>query len=144
MNALIEAATNRSRTVIIAFFVIVGAGIVSYYSIPKESEPEIDIPFIYVEVTLEGVAPEDAERLLVRPLEQELRTVEGLKEMVASGGENRATVTLEFQPDADVDKALTDVREKVDLAKAKLPNTAEEPRVMQVKFSRLILCWSCY
>ena len=136
MNALIEAATNRSRTVIIAFFVIVGAGIVSYYSIPKESEPEIDIPFIYVEVTLEGVAPEDAERLLVRPLEQELRTVEGLKEMVASGGENRATVTLEFQPDADVDKALTDVREKVDLAKAKLPNTAEEPRVMQVKFSR--------
>ena len=74
----------------IAFLVIIGAGIVSYYTIPKESEPEIDIPFIYVEVTLEGVAPEDAERLLVRPLEQELRTVEGIKEMVASGGENRA------------------------------------------------------
>jgi len=136
MNTIIQAATNRSRTVMIAFFVIIGAGIVSYYSIPKESEPEIDIPFIYVEVTLEGVAPEDAERLLVRPLEQELRTLEGIKEMVASGGENRATVTLEFEPETDVDKALADVRERVDLAKAKLPNTAEEPRVMQVKFSR--------
>lgn len=120
----------------IAFLVILGAGIVSYNSIPKESEPDIDIPFIYVEVVLEGVAPEDAERLLVRPLEQELRTVDGIKEMVSSGGENRATVTLEFQPDTDVDKAMTDVRERVDLAKAKLPTTAEEPRVMQVKFSR--------
>ncbi|MGI9290900.1 MAG: efflux RND transporter permease subunit [Gammaproteobacteria bacterium] len=136
MKKIIEAATNRSRTVMIAFLVIVGAGIVSYISIPKESEPDIDIPFIYVEAVLEGVSPEDAERLLVRPLEQELRTVEGIKEMVTSGGENRATVTLEFEPDADVDKALTDVREKVDMAKAKLPNSAEEPRVMQVKFSR--------
>jgi multidrug efflux pump len=120
----------------IAFLVIIGAGIVSYFSIPKESEPEIDIPFIYIEIALEGVAPEDAERLLVRPLEQELRTLEGIKEMVASGGENRATVTLEFQPDTDVDKALTEVRERVDIAKAKLPATAEEPRVLQVKFSR--------
>ncbi len=136
MKGLIEAATNRSRTAMIAFLVIIGAGIVSYNSIPKEAEPEIDIPFIYVEVRLEGVSPEDAERLLVRPLEQELRTVEGVKEMVSSGSENRATVTLEFEPEADVDKALTDVREKVDLAKSKLPTTAEEPRVMQVKFSR--------
>ncbi|MDP7041549.1 MAG: efflux RND transporter permease subunit, partial [Gammaproteobacteria bacterium] len=136
MISIIETATSRSRTIMIAFMVIFGAGIISYISIPKESEPEIDIPFIYVEVTLEGVSPEDSERLLVRPLEQELRTVEGLKEMVASGGENRATVTLEFEAEADVDKALTDVREKVDLAKAKLPTTAEEPRVMQVKFSR--------
>ncbi len=136
MHALIEAVTSRSRTVMIAFLVIIFAGISSYFAIPKESEPEIDIPFIYVEVALEGVAPEDAERLLARPLEQELRAVEGIKEMVASGGENRATITLEFEPDADVDKALTDVREKVDLAKAKLPATAEEPRVMQVKFSR--------
>ena len=136
MRTIIEAATGRSRTVMIAFLVIIGAGIVSYNAIPKESEPEIDIPFIYVEVTLEGVSPEDAERLLVRPLEQELRTLEAIKEMVSSGGENRATITLEFEADADVDKALTDVREKVDLAKAKLPTTAEEPRVMQVKFSR--------
>jgi multidrug efflux pump len=136
MRTIIEAATSRSRTVMIAFLVIIGAGIVSYNAIPKEAEPEIDIPFIYVEVTLEGVSPEDAERLLVRPLEQELRSLEGIKEMVSSSGENRATVTLEFEPDADVDKALTDVREKVDLAKAKLPTTAEEPRVMQVKFSR--------
>jgi multidrug efflux pump len=136
MYSFIEAATNRTRTALIALLVIMGAGIVSYSTIPKENEPEIDIPFIFIEIRLEGVAPEDSERLLVRPMEQELRSIEGIKEMVASSGENRATVTLEFEPEADVDKALADVREKVDLAKAKLPADAEEPRVMQVKFSR--------
>jgi len=136
MKNIIEAANSRSRTVLIALVAIIAAGVVSYQTIPKESEPEIDVPFIFVEVFLEGVAPEDSERLLARPLEQELQTIEGVKEMVASGSENRATITLEFEPEADVDKALTDVREKVDLARAKLPPTAEEPRVMQVKFSR--------
>jgi len=136
MMRIIEAATQRTRTVIIGFLVIIGAGVASYQTIPKESEPAIDIPFIYVEVFLEGVAPEDAERLLVRPLEAELQAVEGIKEMVASGGENRATVTLEFQPEVDVNQALNEVRERVDTAKAKLPDGAEEPVVMQVKFSR--------
>jgi len=136
MKGIIEAANSRSRTVLIALVVIIIAGVVSYQDIPKESEPEVDVPFIFVEVFLEGVAPEDAERLLARPLEQEMQAVEGVKEMVSSGSENRATVTLEFEPDADVDKALADVREKVDLARAKLPPSAEEPRVTQVKFSR--------
>ncbi len=136
MMNIIEAATNRSRTVLIALLVIIAAGVVSYNTVPKESEPAIDVPFIFVEVFLEGVAPEDAERLLARPLEQELQTVEGIKEMVSSGSENRATVTLEFEPEANVDKALAEVREKVDLARAKLPASAEEPRVLQVKFSR--------
>ncbi len=136
MMNIIEAANSRSRTVLIALVVIILAGAVSYNNIPKESEPEVEVPFIFVEVFLEGVAPEDAERLLARPLEQELQAVEGVKEMVSSGAENRATVTLEFEPEANVTKALNDVREKVDLAKAKLPATAEEPRVMQVKFSR--------
>ena len=70
----IDAAIGRTRTVLIAFLVIVIAGIFSYRGMPKENEPDISFPFINVEVTLEGVAPEDAERLLVRPLEQELRT----------------------------------------------------------------------
>ena len=136
MKTIIEAANSRSRTVIIGLLVVIIAGIVSYQTIPKENEPAVDVPFIFVEVFLEGVSPEDSERLLVRPLEQELQAVEGVKEMLGSGSENRATVTLEFEPDADVDKALSDVREKVDLARAKLPPSAEEPRVMQVKFSR--------
>ena len=136
MKAAIDAVVGRTRTALITFIAIVVAGIVSYISLPKEAEPDIEIPFVFIEIFLEGVSPEDSERLLVRPMEQELRTLAGVKEMVASGGENRATITLEFEAAVDVDKALADVRERVDLAKAKLPVDAEEPRVYEVKFSK--------
>jgi len=136
MIRAIEAAIGRTRTVIIAFLVVMIAGVLSYQGMPKENEPEIAFPYINVVVALEGVSPEDSERLLVRPLEQELRTLEGIKEMVASAAEGRATISLEFEPDVDVDIALQEVRERVDLAQPKLPQDAEEPRVNEVKFSR--------
>ena len=136
MKSAIDAAISRSRTILVAFVVLVGAGITSYQMLPKEMEPDVAFPYIFVEMFLEGVSPEDAERLLVRPMEQELRTLEGVNEMVASAAENRATITVEFGPEIDIDDALQDVREKVDLGKAELPSDAEEPRVMEVKFSR--------
>jgi multidrug efflux pump len=136
MISAINAAIGRSRTVMVAFVMILIAGIVSYQSMPKEAEPDIAFPFINIALTLEGVSPEDSERLLVRPMEQELRTLSGVKEMVASAAEGRATINLEFEPEVDVNQALQDVRERVDLAKAKLPTDAEEPRVNEIKFSR--------
>ena len=70
MNAIIDAAFARTRTVALVFFVLTIAGASAYFAIPKESEPDITIPFIYVSVVYEGIAPEDSERLLVRPLEK--------------------------------------------------------------------------
>ena len=136
MNSIIDAVIGRSRTMMIAFIAIIIAGISSYYAIPKEAEPDVSFPYIYVQIFLEGVSPEDAERLLARPMEQELRDVDGMKEMISSAGENSASVTLEFEPTVDVAKALIDVRERVDLAKSKLPADADEPRVFEVKFSK--------
>ncbi len=136
MIKAIESAIARSRTVIIAFLVVVIAGVISYQDMPKENEPDVAFPFINVQVFLEGVSPEDSERLLVRPLEQELRSLDGLKEMVGSAAEGRATISLEFNPEIDVNEALQEVRERVDLAQPKLPQDADEPRVDEVKFSR--------
>lgn len=136
MNGLIDLCVNRSRAVLVALMVLMFAGAAAYRGVPKEAQPDVDFPFISVEVLLDGVAAEDAERLLVRPLEQQLRNLEGLKEMIASATENRASVTLEFGPEVDVSQALTDVRERVDQAKALLPDDAREPTVNEVKFSR--------
>ncbi len=136
MIKAIESAITRSRTVIIAFLVVVIAGVVSYQEMPKENEPDVAFPYINVQVFLEGVSPEDSERLLVRPLEQELRSLDGLKKMVGSAAEGRATISLEFNPEIDVNDALQEVRERVDLAQPKLPEDADEPRVDEIKFSR--------
>ncbi|WP_416395028.1 efflux RND transporter permease subunit [Allohahella sp. A8] len=132
MNALIDAAFSRGRTVIMLFVIILGAGALAYLGIPKESEPDIPIPTIYVSVTHEGISPGDAERLLAKPLEKELQTLEGLKEMRTTAAEGYASVVLEFDAGFDADKALQDVREKVDLAKVELPADSEEPRVTEI------------
>ncbi|MGI9342519.1 MAG: efflux RND transporter permease subunit [Gammaproteobacteria bacterium] len=136
MKSVIDVAVDRTRTVMLGFIIIVVAGIVSYQSMPKEAEPDVAFPFINVAVSLEGVSPEDAERLLVRPIEQEIRSIAGVKEIVSSAMEGRISISLEFQPEVDIDQALIDVRERVDIAKAKLPADAEEPRVDEIKFSR--------
>jgi len=136
VNALIDLCVSRSRAVLVALAVLLFAGAAAYRGLPKEAQPDVDFPFISVEVMLDGVAAEDSERLLVRPLEQQLRNLEGLKEMIGSATENRASVTLEFGPEVDVDAALTEVRERVDQAKALFPEDAREPTVNEVKFSR--------
>ena len=135
MITLIEWALAHSRTVIATLFLILVSGTVTYIEIPKESEPDIDIPIIYVSIPHDGISPEDAERLLIRPMEQELRTIEGIKELRATGYEGGASVVLEFEAGFDADAALDDVREKVDLAKPELPSETDEPTVHEVNLS---------
>ncbi|HET9346655.1 MAG TPA: efflux RND transporter permease subunit, partial [Candidatus Limnocylindrales bacterium] len=132
MNALIDAAFARSRTVLLTLALLMIAGAVVYRDIPKESDPDVQIPIVYVSMTHDGISPEDAERLLVRPMEQELQAIEGVKEMRSVADEGHAAVTLEFEAGVDIDAALNDVREKVDIAKAELPEDTDEPTVNEV------------
>ncbi len=135
MNGIIDFAFHRSRVVFLTLFVILVAGTLSYINIPKESNPDINIPIIYVTIPHEGISPEDSERLLIRPMEKELRIIEGVKEMRSTGYEGGANVLLEFEAGFDADTALDDVREKVDLAKPELPEDSDEPTVHEVNLS---------
>ena len=135
MNAIIDAAFERTRTIVLAFVMIVVLGAIAYTTIPKEAEPDIQIPIIYVSMTYEGISPEDSERLLVRPMEKELQSIEGIKEMRSVAAEGYGSVTLEFDAGFDSNKALEDVREKVDIARAELPLETDEPRVNEVNIA---------
>ncbi|MDY6982987.1 MAG: efflux RND transporter permease subunit, partial [Pseudomonadota bacterium] len=135
MNALIDAFINRPRPVLTIMALLLIAGFVSYVTIPKEAEPDIPIPQMYVNIAHEGISPEDAERLLIRPMETQLRSLEGLKEMRATASEGSAVLILEFDAGFDADEALSDVREKVDLARPELPSDSEEPFVQEVNIA---------
>ncbi|HHX8671800.1 multidrug efflux RND transporter permease subunit VmeK [Vibrio alginolyticus] len=135
MHTLIDAALSRARTMLTLLVMILIAGVITYVTIPKESSPDITIPIIYVSVGHQGISPVDAERLLVRPIEQELRSIEGVKEMTSVASEGHASVTLEFSVGVDLDKAMADVRDAVDLAKPKLPEDSDEPTVNEVTFA---------
>lgn len=132
MYSMIDAALSRARTMLSLLALILVAGVVTYITIPKESSPDITIPIIYVSVGHQGISPTDAERLLVRPIEQELRSIEGVKEMTATAAEGHASVVLEFNVGVDLTKAMADVRDAVDLAKPKLPEDSDEPTVNEV------------
>ncbi|MQM39683.1 Nickel and cobalt resistance protein CnrA [wastewater metagenome] len=132
MGRLIAAAFGRSRTVLLFLLIITVMGWQAYRDIPKEAEPDVAIPIIYVSVAYEGISPEDGERLLARPLEKELQSIEGLKEMRTTAAQGYTAIVLEFEAGFDADRALADVREQVDIAKSDLPPGAEEPAVQEV------------
>lgn len=132
MNAIIKAALDRSSATLLILLFLFVAGTMAYLEIPKESDPDVAIPIIYVSMSHDGISPVDAERLLVRPMEKELKGIEGIKEMRSEAGEGHASVTLEFDAGFDSKRALDDVREKVDTAKTKLPGDTDEPVVHEV------------
>ncbi len=129
MTGVIDAALGRARTVLTTLFLILLAGTYAYITVPKEAEPDVQIPILYVNIVHEGISPEDSERLLIRPVEKQLRGIEGLQEIRSTAFLGGANVVLEFEAGFDSDLALTDVREKVDLAKPELPEDADEPTV---------------
>jgi len=135
MNALIAYGISHVRLTIAAMLFLLVAGTSAYLAIPKEAEPDVQIPIVYVSITQRGISPEDAERLILRPLETQLKSVANVKEMRSSAFEGGGYVLLEFQPGFDSKKAVADVRAKVDDAKRDLPRDADEPKVTEVNLS---------
>ena len=135
MNAIIDAAVTHARTVISILLLLLVAGGFAYVGIPKEADPDVNIPILYVNIHHEGISPEDSERLLIKPIEEELRGMRRVKEMRSTAYEGGGNVILEFEAGFDPDIAMADVREKVDLAKPELPEDANEPTVHEINLS---------
>ena len=137
MNGVLDGAFSRPRTLLVGLLAILIAGAFSYANISKEAEPDVSFPTIYVSVVHQGISPEDAVRLLIKPIEQELRALEGLKELSSTAAEGYGTVKLEFEAGTDIDRALDDVRVQVDLARPELPEESEEPTIQEVNIALL-------
>ncbi len=132
---LVEYAIRNARLTlaILAFFLVAGA--LSYISIPKEAEPDVQIPIIYVSMGYQGISPEDSERLLLRPMESRVKNITGIKKMTSTAYQGGGNVLIEFQAGADLQTALDDVRSKVSDARRDLPQGADEPTVNEVNIS---------
>lgn len=129
----ISAAIEKSRTTLSIMVMLMLSGYVIYLGIPLESNPDVSVPVVVVIVPHEGISPEDAERLIAKPMELELRSIEGVDEISSVSAEGAATIIIEFDSSFDSDQALVDVREAVDKAKVKIPSTSEEPIVQEIQ-----------
>jgi multidrug efflux pump len=128
------AIRNARLTLSIMIFFLI-AGALAYQSIPKEAEPDIQIPIIYVSLAYQGISPEDSERLLLRPVETRMKSLSNVKEMRSAAFQGGGYVLIEFNAGADLSTALEDVRAKVSDAKRDLPQGAEEPTINEVNLS---------
>lgn len=123
----------RAVLLILGFFIMLG--FIAFLTMPKESAPDVTIPIISVNVRYEGISPTDSERLLLKPLEQKLRSIEGIREIQGIAYEGGGDVVLEFTAGFKPAKALRDVRDKVDDTINELPSDAERPTVNEMNVS---------
>ncbi len=135
MTHIVDWAMARLRLTLSALVALLILGFVAYLSIPKEADPDIPIPLFNILVIHPGISPEDAERLIVRPLETQLKSVEGLKRMVSTASQGYGVVSLEFDVNFDKDTVRQKVREKVDIARPELPQDAEEPQIQEINIA---------
>ncbi len=133
--SILETILSRPRTILTLMVVMFFAGVFTYITIPKEADPDIDVPVFVVTMVLPGISPEDAQRLLVKPMETRLRGLDGLKKVNAVAAQGSASLIVEFNIEVDHAQASADVREKVDQGRSELPDEAEEPLVTEINLS---------
>ncbi|MGI9367854.1 MAG: efflux RND transporter permease subunit [Ruegeria sp.] len=135
MTGIVSWAANRARMVLafIAISLIIGG--FSYVNLPKEGEPDIEIPALFVSVQFPGISAEDSESLLVKPMETELADLDGLKKMSATAAEGYAGIALEFEFGWDKTAITADVRDSMNSAQAKFPEGAEQYTLTELNFS---------
>ena len=131
-------ALNNSISVFILSALLVLFGIYSYITMPKESFPEIVFPLIYVQTPYPGNTPGDIENLITRPLEKEIKSVDGIKKLNSQSVQDASIINVEFNIDVDTEKALQDVKDAVDRAKSDLPSDLDQdPVVLDIDLSRV-------
>ena len=135
MTGIVDWAASRARMVIAFIILSIMAGAFAYSGLPKEGEPDIEIPALFVSVPFPGISAEDSEKLLVRPMETELSDLDGLKTMTGTAAEGYAIVILEFEFGWDKTKIIADVRAAMTKAEAQFPSGADQYTIDEFNFS---------
>ena len=128
---LTRGAIRRYPMIFAFMTIIVVMGVQSYNRLPRESSPDVKIPYVMVVAPYAGTGPEDMENLVTRKLEKQLKGLEDLKEMTSKSSYGMTSITLEFDSSVDMSDALQAVRDRVELAKPDLPDDPREDLVVQ-------------
>ena len=134
---LTDVAIKNRTTVTVLGLIILILGTYSYLTLPRESFPDIPVPFISVSTLYEGVSPEDIETSVTMKIEKELKGVRGSKEITSSSAEGLSLISVEFNPNVPADVALQRVRDRVDIATGELPDAADEPIISEINFAEM-------
>ena len=135
MNSLIDWAIYRARMIITFVVMSIAAGTFAYLGLPKEGSPDIDIPVVVVSVPFPGISAQDSEKLIIKPMESNLKELAGIKRMSGIAAENYGVLVLEFEFDWDKDATIANVRDKMSKVEAEFPKGADKYTVTEINFS---------
>ena len=135
MTGLVDWAASRARMVLAFIALSILAGAYAYGNLPKEGEPDIEIPALFVSVPFPGISAIDSESLLVKTMEAELSDLDGLKKMTSTAAESYAGVALEFEFGWDKTRVMADVRDAMSAAEGKFPSGFEKYSINEINFS---------
>ncbi|MDG1069702.1 MAG: efflux RND transporter permease subunit, partial [Sulfitobacter sp.] len=135
MTGIVDWAASRARMVLAFIVLSLVVGGYAYTTLPKEGEPDIEIPALFVSVPFPGISAADAETLLLKPMETELSDLDGLKKMTGTAAENYAGLALEFEFGWDKTSIIADVRDAMGTAEAQFPEGAETYSINEINFS---------
>ncbi len=133
-----DTAVKKSVTVMVLSLIIIVFGVYSYLVLPRENEPDITIPYVFVSTSYKGVSPTDIETAITIEIEKKLKGLDGVKKIQSVSSEGLSSINIEFITGTDIDQALQDVKDKVDEAKGELPADLEnDPAVFEVNLSEM-------
>jgi len=126
------------RKKLIAFILIIGIsiiGLVSTFSIPKESMPEVKIPMAIIMTVLPGATPSDVEELVTKPVEKQVAGVSNIAEWASSSTFGISIISVQFEPKVDTKEAIANLKDATDQAISNLPDSAIGPEVKEISFT---------
>ena len=135
MTKIVDFALSKARTTLALALLVIVAGSIARSSLGVAADPNIQLPLVSVSVFLDGASPEDASRLIARPLETRLRSVPGVKELSSSARLSYARIVAEFEVGYSIDTALRDIKQAVEEVKFELPREAEDPQIREYSFA---------
>lgn len=131
-------AVDNAISIFLLAFVILILGISAYQQIPKEQFPEVDFPTVYINTPYFGNSAEDIESLVTRPIEREIQSVRGVKDIRSTSIQDYSVITVEFESDVDIDDATRKVKDAIDKAKGDLPTDLDaEPTVLDINLAEI-------
>lgn len=135
---LTSFAVDNATSIFLVTFMIFLFGIQGYQKMPKEQFPEVDFPTVFINTPYFGNSASDIENLITRPLEKELQSINGIKNIKSTSLQDYSVITAEFNTGIDLDDAVRKVKDAVDKAKQELPTDLDtEPTVLDINLSEI-------
>ncbi|MCW5983371.1 MAG: efflux RND transporter permease subunit [Bryobacteraceae bacterium] len=131
-----DFAIRRPVTTLMACLIAILLGVVAFIAIPVDLMPEIVFPTLSVQATYDGVAPEEMETLVTRPLEEAFSAAPGVEEITSTSTEGQSTIRVSFAYGTNLDEAANELRSRLDRRRATLPDDMDPPVIYKFDVSQ--------